>query len=50
VASVKSSERAHLYLVKIRKITLVDTQAIRAKSFRQLDGLFEWSISIAKGR
>ena len=49
MVSLRSSERAHLYLAKIRRITLVDTQAIRAKLLRQLERLFDIAITIAKG-
>jgi hypothetical protein len=45
-----AKNRASLYLVKLRKITVTDTQAIRAKLLRQLDGLFQMAISIAKSK
>jgi hypothetical protein len=41
VVDIKSSERTSLYLAKIRRITIVNTQAIRAKLFRGLDELSE---------
>jgi hypothetical protein len=47
---MKSLERASLYLANIRRITLVDTQAIRTKLLRQLEGLFDLAIAIAKGK
>jgi hypothetical protein len=50
VVAVRSSDRATLYLVKIRKITLIDRQVIRAKLFRQLEGFFDIAFSIAKGK
>jgi hypothetical protein len=47
---VKAIDKASLYLVKIRKITFVDTQAIRTKLLRQLEGLFDLAIAISKGK
>ena len=47
---IKAIDQASLYLVKIRKITFVDTQAIRTKLLRQLEGLFDLPISRAKGK
>jgi UDP-galactopyranose mutase len=43
-------ERVTLYLVKTRNLAIVDSQAIRAKLLRQLEGIFELAISIAKGK
>ena len=42
--------RASLYLARIRRITLVDTQAVREKLLRQLEGLFDLACLIAKGK
>jgi len=50
MVSMRLSERASLYLAKIRKITLVDTQAVREKLLRQLEGLFDLACLIAKGK
>jgi hypothetical protein len=44
------NERATLYLAKIAKITLVDTQSIRAKLLRQLEGLFDLVCCVSKGK
>jgi len=49
MVSVKSSERVALYLLKMRRVVHVDSQAIRAKLLRQLDALFNLACSIAKG-
>jgi hypothetical protein len=46
---IKAIDQASIYLVKIRKITFVKTQAIRTKLLRQLEGLFDLAIAIAKG-
>ena len=47
---IKAIDQASICLVKIRKITFVDTQAIRTKLLRQLEGLFDLVIEIAKGK
>jgi hypothetical protein len=41
-------DRVVLNLVKVRRVASVDTQAIRKKLLDQLDGLFQFAISIAK--
>jgi UDP-galactopyranose mutase len=43
-------ERVTLYLGKARRVAVLDTQAIRTKLIRQLEGLFELAMSIAKGK
>jgi UDP-galactopyranose mutase len=50
VVRLRSYDRAYLYLVKTRKVALVNSQAIRAKLLLQLEGLFDLAISIAKGK
>jgi hypothetical protein len=41
--------RVHLYLAKMYKVSLVDTQKIRAKLVHQLNSVFELAVAIAKG-
>ena len=48
--NLKSTDRVALYLVKMRRIARVDSQAIRAKLLNQLDALFNLAFSIAKGQ
>ena len=50
VVSVKLSDRARSYLAKMKNVLLVDTQSIRAKLLKQLEGLFDLAIAIAKGK
>jgi hypothetical protein len=46
---VTVNERARILLAKIARITVLDTQAIRERLLRQLEGLFELAMAIAKG-
>ena len=48
MVGMRLSERASLYLAKIRKMTLVDIQAIRAKLLQQLEGLLTWRLRLRK--
>ena len=41
--------RVSLYLRKIYRVSLVDTQKIRAKLMHRLDSIFELAVAIAKG-
>jgi len=41
--------RVSLYLRKIYRVSLVDTQKIRAKLMQKLDSIFELAVAIAKG-
>ena len=41
--------RVSLYLRKIYRVSLVDTQKIRAKLMQKLDNIFELAVAIAKG-
>ena len=50
MTSAKLFDKARSYLAKMEDITLVNTQAIRAKLLAQLDGIFKLAVSIAKGR
>ena len=41
--------RVSLYLRKIYRVSLVDTQKIRAKLVHQLNSVFELAVTIARG-